>query len=182
MTSSDDASVGIVGHLRVVDGAGVVRIEQRHGCDSAELWLALTDPDRLARWFGPVTGELREGGRVRIRLDGPDIDSTGRVLECRAPSLLRVQTRETEESARRGGGQPFDQPVEVSLTPVGGRTTVVIEVRGLPLSKLAAYGVGWQLHAESLSSHVQGEPPPDVSQRWRELMPRYEGLAAELAR
>ncbi|GAA1484390.1 SRPBCC domain-containing protein [Brachybacterium fresconis] len=29
----------------------------------AQLWPLLTDPARLATWFGPVTGDLREGGR-----------------------------------------------------------------------------------------------------------------------
>ncbi|GAA1490296.1 SRPBCC domain-containing protein [Brachybacterium sacelli] len=29
----------------------------------AQLWPLLTDPAHLARWFGPVTGELHEGGR-----------------------------------------------------------------------------------------------------------------------
>lgn len=106
-----------VGRLRVSDGAGVVRIEQRYDVDAAGLWSALTDPVQLVRWYGHVRGELREGGEFRVRIDGPDIDNTGRVPECRPPSSLRVRTRETEESARRGDGLPFDTTIDVALAP-----------------------------------------------------------------
>src|ERR1044071_2098961 len=43
----------------------------------ADVWDALTDPDRLARWFLPVTGELRLGGTYQ--LEG---NAGGEVLEC----------------------------------------------------------------------------------------------------
>ena len=180
MTSSSDTPTGAVGSLGVAGDTGVVRIEQRYDTDPADLWAAVTEPDRLARWYGHVSGELRVGGQLAIRIDGPDIDSTGRILECTPPSRLRVQTRETDASAQRGAGQPFDTTIEVTLTPDDGRTVLVIEVRGLPLGKIAAYGVGWQLHAESLSNHVRGLPGADVGARWTELAGHYETLAAGL--
>ncbi|WP_344151009.1 SRPBCC domain-containing protein [Nocardioides koreensis] len=30
-----------------------------------DLWSALTDPSRLARWLGEVEGDLRPGGELR---------------------------------------------------------------------------------------------------------------------
>jgi uncharacterized protein YndB with AHSA1/START domain len=179
MTSSPVAAT--VGSLRVTDGTGIVHIEQRYDADAAVLWSALTDPAKLAAWYGPVTGDLSQGGRFRVRVEGPDIDATGLVLECTPSSVLRVQTRETDESAHRGNGQPFDMTIEVTLVPDDGQTSLVMEIRGLPLEKLAAYGVGWQLHAEALGSVVTGQDRPDVGMRWAELNPHYQSLASQLS-
>lgn len=54
-----DASV--LGSLHSVDGEGVVRMEDRLDTGIDDLWGALTDPDRLAHWFGEVEGELSQG-------------------------------------------------------------------------------------------------------------------------
>src|ERR1051325_1329587 len=32
-----------------------------------DLWDALTNPERIPRWFSPVTGELRPGGRYQVQ-------------------------------------------------------------------------------------------------------------------
>ena len=52
MTSNAAAGNRIVGTLRTGDGKGVVRMEDRFGTDIDDLWSALTDPGRLARWLG----------------------------------------------------------------------------------------------------------------------------------
>ena len=61
MTSNASPGTRILGSLRSADGAGVVRIEDRYDTDIDDLWSAITDPDRLARWFGEVDGELLWG-------------------------------------------------------------------------------------------------------------------------
>ena len=57
----------ILGSLRSADGKGVVRMEDRFETDVDDLWSALTDPGRLARWLGEVDGDLRLGGEFRAR-------------------------------------------------------------------------------------------------------------------
>jgi hypothetical protein len=52
----------ILGSLRSADGKGVVRMQDRFDTDIDDLWSALTDPRRLARWLGDVEGDLRLGG------------------------------------------------------------------------------------------------------------------------
>ena len=64
MTSNASPDTRILGSLRSADGAGVVRIEDRYDTDIDDLWSALTDPARLARWYGQVEGDFRPGGRV----------------------------------------------------------------------------------------------------------------------
>ena len=65
MTSNAGGIGRILGSLRSADGKGVVRMEDRFGTDIDDLWSALTDPRRLARWMGEVEGDLRLGGEFR---------------------------------------------------------------------------------------------------------------------
>ncbi len=70
MTSNAGGIGRILGSLRSADGKGVVRMEDRFGTDIDDLWSALTDPRRLARWMGEVEGDLRLGGESRDARSG----------------------------------------------------------------------------------------------------------------
>ena len=172
----------ILGSLRSAGGQGVVRIEDHYDTGIDDLWSAITDPDRLARWHGRVEGDLRPGGEFRLHVAAAAIDAIGRVEACEPPRRLQVTTRETDESWRAGNGvPPFDEILEATLTADGDQTVLVIEVRGIPLDKVAFYGAGWQLHAEDLAAYLAGrEPGGDVAARFGELVPGYQELAATL--
>ncbi|MGH3222319.1 MAG: SRPBCC family protein [Streptosporangiaceae bacterium] len=181
MTSNARPGTRILGSLRSADGTGVVRIEDLYDTDIDDLWSALTDPGRLARWHGQVEGDLRPGGEFRVYIEADDIDSTGRVEACEPPRRLLVTTRETDESWRKGhGAPPFDEVLEATLTADGGQTILVIEVRGMPLDKIAFYGAGWQIHAENLAAYLAGRERGDTEARWAELVPPYQDLAANI--
>ena len=145
-------------------------IEDRYDTDIHDLWAALTDPARLARWHGQVEGDLRPGGTFRVYIAADDVESTGRVEACEPPRRLLVTTRETDESYQKGQGvPPFDESVEATLSADGDRTILVVEVRGMPLDKIAFYGAGWQIHAENLAAYLAGREPGDVEARWKSL-------------
>ena len=176
-----DNAPRILGSLRSADGKGVVRIEDRYDTDIDDLWAAITDPARLARWHGQVEGDLRPGGAFRVYLAADDIESTGRVEACEPPRRLLVTTRETDESYRKGQGvPPFDESIEVTLTADRDQTILVIELQGMPLDKIAFYGAGWQIHAENLATYLAGREPGDTGARWDELVPPYQELAATI--
>ena len=59
MTTNAPGGGRILGSLGSADGKGVVRIEDRFETDIEDVWSALTDPSRLARWYGEVEGDLR---------------------------------------------------------------------------------------------------------------------------
>ena len=93
-----------------------------------------------------------------------------------------MTTRETEESYRRGQGvPPYDQAIDATLTTDGDQTVLVIELRGMPLDAIAFYGVGWQIHAENLAAHLGGRARGDAKERWDDLLPAYQELAAGIA-
>jgi uncharacterized protein YndB with AHSA1/START domain len=181
MTSNVPGGGRILGSLRAADGVGVVRIEDRYETTIDDLWSALTDPDRLARWYGQVEGDLRPGGEFRLYLEADDVESTGRVEACEPPRRLLVTTRETDESYQKGQGvPPFDDSIEATLTADGDQTILVIEVKGIPLHMLAAYGAGWQIHAEHLAAYLAGRERGDTAARWHEIVPAYQDLASNL--
>jgi uncharacterized protein YndB with AHSA1/START domain len=165
-----DASV--LGSLHAVDGVGVVRIEDRFDAGIADLWGALTDPDRLARWYGEVEGELSPEGafRVRIALGGP---RTGRVEACEPPQRLLLTMRDPDPQP----GQPEQTVLEAQLIAEGALTRLVWEERGMPVNLLPAYGAGIQIHVEHLADYVSGRELRSVEGRWNELFPAYEAQA-----
>lgn len=50
-----------------------------------ELWDALTDPERMRRWFMPVTGDLKVGGSFQLQGN-----AGGEILECEPPKRFKV--------------------------------------------------------------------------------------------
>jgi uncharacterized protein YndB with AHSA1/START domain len=171
----------VLGRLAVADGFGVVRIEDRYATDINDLWSAVTEPDRLARWFGKVDGDLRLGGAFTLYVEAADLHSTGRVDVCEPPRKLRVTTRETDESAQRGNGPaPSDATIEASLTADGAQTILTIEARDLPLDKIEYFGTGWQIHAENLAAYLTGGEPTGTEEHWTELVAAYQAMSAAI--
>jgi uncharacterized protein YndB with AHSA1/START domain len=171
MIGSTRGSDRILGTLGSAEGKGVVRMEDRYDTDIADLWSALTEPDRLARWLGEFEGELRLGGEFRARFFASGWEGTGRVEACEPPHSLRVVTQDM--------GNPDEQTTEATLTADGDHTVLVIEQRGMPLGLLAAYGAGDQVHVEDLAAHLAGRDRCDAEARWAELEPAYERLVAD---
>src|SRR5580692_3073992 len=174
MTSSPRPGPRILGSLRSAGGKGVVRIEDRYGTGIDDLWSALTDPGRLASWYGQVEGDLRLGGQFVLHVEDADADATGRVEACEPPRRLQLMTRETEESYRRGKGvPPYDEALDATLTADGDQT--------MPLGAIAFYGVGWQIHAENLAAYLAGRTRGDTETRWDDLLPAYQELAGSIS-
>jgi uncharacterized protein YndB with AHSA1/START domain len=171
MSTETSGGARVLGTLRSEHGQGVVRLEDRFDTDVADLWSALTDPERLARWLGEVDGDLREGGEFRAHWLASGWEGTCRVEVCEAPHRILVRTSSPDEP---------DGVVEVTLTADGDRTVLVIEDRGLPLDHIADYGAGDQIHVEDLAAYLAGGERCDARARWQELRPAYEPLAAGL--
>ena len=138
MTGDARPGTRILGSLGFADGRGVVRMEDRFGSDVDDVWSALTDPLRLARWYGEVEGDLRLGGQFRARLFASGWNGTGRVEACEPPWRLLLPMRDADPQP----GQPGETVIEATLTANGDRTILVLEERGMPLDLLAAYGAG----------------------------------------
>ena len=99
-----DAGMGdrLLGTLGISDGKGVVRVEDRFPADIETVWSALTEPSRLASWWGEVEGDLRLGGEYRERVFASGWEGTGRVEACEPPRRLVVTGKEPDQP----GGRP----------------------------------------------------------------------------
>ena len=159
----------LLGSLHSVDGEGVVRMEDRFDTRIDDLWGALTDPDRLARWYGEVEGELSQGGefRLRITLSGERI---GQVEACEPPERLLLTMRDPH----RRPGQPERTVIEAHLIAEGDQTRLIWETRGMPVDLLPAYGAGIQIHVEHLADYVSGRELHIDDARWDELFAAYQ--------
>ena len=169
MTSNAHAGDRILGSLRSADGKGVVRMEDRFDTDIDDVWSALTDPRRLARWLGEFEGDLRLGGEYRARFYASGWEGTGRVEVCEPPRRLLVVNAEEDRD---------EHVIEATLAADGDQTTLILEERGMPVNLLAAYGAGIQVHVEDLAAYLAGRERCDADARWSELLPAYEDLAA----
>ncbi len=125
-----------------------------------DLWDACTNPERLPRWFLPVSGELRVGGR--FKLEG---NASGTIERCDPPTGLRA----TWEA---GGATSW---IELRLTAIDADATR-LELEHIALAGdgtwarfgPGAVGVGWELGLHGLARHVAGAErlDPAAAQAW----------------
>lgn len=143
-------------HRELIDGKRKVQVLRRHyDAEIEDVWSACTEADRLARWFMPVSGDLRLGGHYQ--LEG---NAHGEILRCEPPSLFKVSWL--------FGPNPGFSEVEVSLTAKDGGT--LLELRHtaeVPEEMWAQFGpgatgVGWDLSLLGLALHLTGAPKPDT--------------------
>lgn len=144
---TQNSTTAIEGTLHSSQGKGVVRLRARYGHPLTELWSALSDPERLAGWFGNVSGELRSGGEFSAFVYSSEWDGHGRIDECR-PSERLVVTMWEEEGLEHTAAA--DLEVEESLT------TLRLQVSGVPLEFAWAYASGWHEHLDDLGSYLEG--------------------------
>jgi uncharacterized protein YndB with AHSA1/START domain len=133
--------------------ARTVRLQRTYDADVADVWNALTTPERISRWFLPVSGDFRLGGQYQF-----EGNAGGRILECDQPSRLKVTWGMGEMA---GGGPPSE--VEVRLTPVGeGATSFELVHTAIVPDEMwdqfgpGAVGVGWEGGFLGLALHLRG--------------------------
>jgi uncharacterized protein YndB with AHSA1/START domain len=163
-------SNALLGSLRAVDGKAAVHMEDRYNTDIDDLWSALTDPRRLARWIADVEGDLRLGGEFEASFTS-SWKGPGRVDVCEPPRRLLVTMLPGEDD---------ETVIEAQLFADGYGTRLVVEERGLPLDEAAAHGAGWQAHVEDLAAHLAGMDRTDWRTRWSELTPAYQNQQRRL--
>jgi uncharacterized protein YndB with AHSA1/START domain len=122
-----------------------VTIDRTYDAPVTDVWDACTNPERIPRWFLPVSGELREGGRYQVQGN-----AGGLIERCEPPRRFRA----TWEF----GGQV--SWIELRLTEAAGGGT------RLELEHIAhvddhwtqfgpgAVGVGWDLALLGLTRHL----------------------------
>ena len=110
-----------------------------YSTEIADLWDALTDPERIPRWFLPISGDLKLGGRYQF-----EGNAGGTITRCDPPEAL-------DATWEYGGNTSW---VSLRLVPEndGARLTLVHTMLQDEASEAhwttygpGATGVGWDL-------------------------------------
>jgi uncharacterized protein YndB with AHSA1/START domain len=126
------------------DEALALAITETYDGPVEEIWDALTNPERIPRWFLPVSGDLVVGGKYQ--LEG---NAGGEVLSCDPPRAFGI-------TWEYGGDVSW---VEVELTPAGGGTRLELRHIAKPSPHWDQYGpgavgIGWDLGLHGLRLHL----------------------------
>lgn len=136
--------------------ARMVVAERSYDAEVDDVWDALTNPERIPRWFLPISGDLRVGGRYQ--LEG---QAGGTITACERPRHLAVTWEYDGEVSW----------VDVHLSAASDGTTLRLEhIAHVDDKKWDEYGpgavgVGWDLTIVALAEHLEtGEQVvPDLS-------------------
>jgi uncharacterized protein YndB with AHSA1/START domain len=122
-----------------------VEIARTYDAPVEDVWDACTNPERIPRWFLPVSGELREGGRYQVQGN-----AGGLIERCEPPHRFTATWEyggntswiELRLSEAAGGGTRFElehiAPVDQTWTEFGP----------------GAVGIGWDLALLGLTQHL----------------------------
>jgi uncharacterized protein YndB with AHSA1/START domain len=127
------------------------------GLDDA--WDALTNPERIPRWFLPISGDLKLGGRYQFKGN-----AGGMIERCEPPRLVAV-------TWEMHGDVSW---VRAELAEQSGKTLLTLEhVAHVPESIFDQYGpggvgVGWDLALIGMEEHFASGAAvdPAAAEQW----------------
>lgn len=121
-----------------------------------DLWDACTDPERLRRWYVPVTGDLRPGGTFAQAMMG-----SGTIVTCEPPHRLELSL----------GSRGADEiRVQITAGPEAGTATLEVqhattldahEIGGQMYDAIFCMGGGYYPRLRALHLHLAGALPED---------------------
>ncbi|GAB3141770.1 SRPBCC family protein [Amycolatopsis stemonae] len=145
---------------RVLEGkeARVLTISQVYDTDLDDLWDACTNPERIPRWFLPVSGDLKPGGKYQF-----EGNAGGTVERCDPPKSFAA-------TWEFGGNVSW---IEVRLTPEGEGTRFELEHVAHVDDRWdefgpGAVGIGWDGALVGLVLHLSSGSAvdPEAAMAW----------------
>ena len=142
--------------------ARVMTLSRTYDTEPDDLWDACTNPSRITRWFLPVSGELRHGGR--FKLEG---NAEGTIERCDPPKSFAA-------TWEYGGEVSW---IEVRVHPESdGKARFELEHVAHVSDELwaqfgpGAVGIGWDQGLLGLAMHLSGDTSlddPQAAMAWQ---------------
>jgi uncharacterized protein YndB with AHSA1/START domain len=143
------------GRVLEAGAARVVTLSRSYPADLDDVWDACTDPERIARWFLPVSGDLKEGGHYQS-----EGNAGGTITRCDPPHGF-------DATWEFGGDTSW---IELRLRGEGtGRTRFELhhitraDDEKWPRFGPGALGVGWEGALVGLHLHLSTGQPVDAA-------------------
>ena len=116
-----------------------------------DVWSALTEPDRMARWLGTYEGDRGAGGRGTFTMTQEEqaVGEPMTVLECEPPRRLVVEWL-SEMSWR----------VELDLSVEGGETVLRFTQALAAGTDVGDIATGWHWYLDKLDAELTGGSHP----------------------
>jgi uncharacterized protein YndB with AHSA1/START domain len=135
--------------------ARTVTVARVYDTPPEDLWDACTNPQRLSRWFLPVSGDLRPGGRYE--LEG---NASGTIERCEPPHTI--------DATWEYGGQISWVQLRLTPEPAGGTRFALEHIAHVDDDLWAQFGpgatgVGWDQGLLGLSLYLTS--PADLPER-----------------
>ncbi|SOC51767.1 Uncharacterized conserved protein YndB, AHSA1/START domain [Blastococcus aggregatus] len=151
MTEGVESRRGVV--TRLDDGRQRLEFRRSWPDPVDDVWAALTEPERLARWIGAYEGERAVGGTGTFTMTHEDepVGEPMRIVECDPPRRLVVEWVQQDTDAWR---------VDLDLDTEGDRTVLrFVQVFGAD-ADVTDFALGWHWYLEKFGSVVEGAPGP----------------------
>ena len=148
--STSEHALGRLGAVVRENGEVLLRFERYYDAAATDVWSAVTDSDRLARWLGRWTGDPASGQVLFTMTEEGATPDTVLIDRCEPPSRLDV-TMTT-------GDGPW--PLTVLLTEDAGRTRLLFTHRLAEPYDASSVGPGWHYYLDRLDAVLAGTPVP----------------------
>jgi uncharacterized protein YndB with AHSA1/START domain len=154
-----------VGEGRIPAGVGrAIRLRRDYDASIEDVWDAVTSPERISRWFLPISGDFRLGGRYQF-----EGNAGGEIVACERPDRLKVTWVYGEAATEADVSE-----LEVRLSALDGGTTrfELEHTAVVPEDRWAEYGpgavgVGWDGGLLGLSLHLRTGAGVDDPVAWQ---------------
>ncbi|MCB7137105.1 SRPBCC family protein [Cellulosimicrobium marinum] len=135
--------------------ARVVTLSRTYPAAVEDVWDAVTNPERIPRWFLPVSGDLRVGGTYQT-----EGNAGGEIRVCDAPHRLQITW------VMGPAGSEDSSLVDVRLEASDDGTRLTLEHTAVTPPEFwdqfgpGAVGVGWDGALLGLALHLDGADGP----------------------
>lgn len=131
--------------------ATTVTLARRYDTDVEDLWDALTNAQRIPRWFLPIEGDLKLGGKYQLKGN-----AGGTITACDPP-------RQFAATWEFGGGVSW---IDVKIAPDRGKARLTLEHTAIVEDHWnqfgpGAVGIGWDLAVVGLGRYLETGVPVD---------------------
>ena len=133
------------------DGTAYVVFDRTFRAPIADVWAAVTEPERLERWIGTWSGDPASGS-VEFRMTAESEDAPEETIvidECREPTRLVMRSARPDDHAEQWTWQ-------LDLREADGLTTLTFAQEVIDVTLAESVGPGWDYYLDRMMAAESG--------------------------